>query len=338
MGGGMGGFPFDLFGGGMGGGRRQQKRRTQNMVYPLKCTLEELYNGATKNIELERSNLCGSCDGTGGKAGATQTCKACNGRGFVMQYKQLGPGMVQQMQAICRECSGEGEIISEKDRCKTCNGKKTIKQKKKFEVHIDKGMQDGQKITYRGESNQEPGVESGDLIVVLQQVAHEVFSRNHDDLFMSHTINLNESLCGFKCVTKHLDGRQLVLQQKPGEFLAPGTIRAVEKEGMPIYKNPFEKGNLYIKIDVKFPENYSLSEEQIAKLEKLLPAKPRVEIPTGDNVEEVSMVEFESTRGSSKAKSKGGSHPHPFSAMMGEDEDDDDDEGGAGQRVECNTH
>ena len=34
--GGMGGFPFDIFGGGGGGGRRAQKRRTQNMVYPLK--------------------------------------------------------------------------------------------------------------------------------------------------------------------------------------------------------------------------------------------------------------------------------------------------------------
>ena len=63
--------------------------------------------------------------------------------------------MVQQMQAICRECNGEGEIINEKDRCKQCVGKKTIKQKKSFEVHVDKGMQDSQKITYRGESNQE---------------------------------------------------------------------------------------------------------------------------------------------------------------------------------------
>ena len=181
-----------------------------------------------------------------------------------MQYKQIGPGMVQQMQSICRDCNGEGEIINEKDRCKQCAGKKTLKKKKSFEVHVDKGMQDGQKITFRGESNQEPGVESGDLIVVLQQIPHEEFTRNHDDLFMSYTMNLTESLCGFKTVVKHLDGRKLVLNQKPGEFLAPGTIRAVEKEGMPIYKNPFEKGNLYIKLDIKFPENGSLSEEVIS--------------------------------------------------------------------------
>lgn len=172
--------------------------------------------------------------------------------------------MVQQMQAICRECSGEGEMLNEKDRCKECAGKKTIKQKKAFEVHVDKGMHDSQKITYRGESNQEPGgAETGDLIVVLQMKEHETFSRVHDDLFMSHTINITEALCGFKLVIKHLDGRSLVLTHPAGEILAPGSVRAIQNEGMPIYKNPFEKGNLYIKFDVKFPENNSISESDI---------------------------------------------------------------------------
>jgi DnaJ family protein A protein 2 len=63
--------------------------------------------------------------------------------------------MVQQMQAICRECGGEGEQLSEKDRCKDCKGKKSIKEKKSFEVNIDKGMHDSQKIPFRGQSNQE---------------------------------------------------------------------------------------------------------------------------------------------------------------------------------------
>ena len=111
-------FPFgDLFGGG-GGRGRPQRRRTQNMAYPLKVTLEDLYNGLTKNIEFERSVLCSGCEGSGGKKGASATCKACSGRGFTIQYKQLGPGMVQQVQGVCRECSGEGEVINEKDRCK----------------------------------------------------------------------------------------------------------------------------------------------------------------------------------------------------------------------------
>jgi DnaJ homolog subfamily A member 2 len=339
-GGGGGFFPFhDLFGGGMGGGGRGGrgvKRRTQNMVYPLKVTLEDLYNGVTKNIELERSIICSGCKGSGGKEGATSNCKTCSGRGFVMQYKQLGPGMVQQMQAICRECNGEGEIINEKDRCKQCVGKKTTKQKKSFEVNVDKGMQDSQKITYRGESNQEPGgAETGDLIVVLQQTEHELFTRNHDDLYMSHKINITEALCGFKLVIKHLDGRALVLTHPAGEILAPGSIRAIAKEGMPIYKNPFEKGNLYIKFDVVFPEKNSLSEEAIKKLETILPAKPKVEIPNGEHVDEVSMVEYESTKGSSSNHTgRSSREPH----FRGGDDEDDDDEPSGGQRVECNTH
>lgn len=91
-----------------------------------------------------------------------------------------------------------------------------------------------------------------------------MFTRNHDDLFMAHTLNITEALCGFKLVVKQLDGRQLVITQPPGEVISPGTIRAVPKEGMPMYKNPFEKGNLYIKFDVKFPENSDFSEEAIS--------------------------------------------------------------------------
>ena len=92
---------------------------------------------------------------------------------------------------------------------------------------------------------------------------HELFSRVEDDLYMSHTINITEALCGFKLVIKHLDGRSLVLNHPAGQVIAPGTIRGIPNEGMPIYKNPFEKGNHYIKFDVKFPENNVMNEEDI---------------------------------------------------------------------------
>ncbi len=104
----------------------------------------------------------------------------------------------------------------------------------------------------------------------MQQTDHDVFTRNHDDLFISHTINITESLCGFKLVVKHLDARSLVINQPAGEFLSPGTIRAIPNEGMPIYKNPYEKGNLYIKFDVKFPENNDLTEDQITVISFLI--------------------------------------------------------------------
>lgn len=345
-GGGMGGFgggffPFDFLGGGMRGGRgggRPRVRRTQDVVYPLKVTLEDLYNGKTVPIEYDRSVICDACKGAGGK-GAPKSCTTCKGNGFVTQFRQIGPGMVQQLQSQCKDCFGEGEIKNEKDRCKVCVGRKTVKEKKKLEVPIDKGMNDGQKITFSGESNQEPGVETGNLIVVLQLKEHDVFSRVDNDLYMSYSLNITEALCGFQMVVKQLDGRVLSINNQPGEVISPGTIRGVPNEGMPMHRNPFEKGNLYIKFDVKFPEKNEINEDALPKLETLLPSKAKVDIPQGDHVEEVSMINLSDTKGGRS----GGNRQHGASGgafsyeMNGSDNDDDEDQPG-GQRIECNTH
>ncbi len=48
------------------------------------------------------------------------------------------------------------------------------------------------------------------------------------------------------------------------------------------------------------------------------------------------MVDYDSTKGSSK--SGGASGARGFREAMYANEDDDDDDGPAGQRVECNTH
>ena len=63
-----------------------------------------------------------------------------------------------------------------------------------------------------------------------------------------------------------------------GEFIKPNETKCVLNEGMPMYKNPFEKGRLIINFNVKFPaDKFDL--KTIAALEKILPAKPKVDIP-----------------------------------------------------------
>lgn len=71
-------------------------------------------------------------------------------------------------------CVHEGEVINEKDRCRKCEGHKVCKETKLLEVHVDKGMKHGQKITFSGEADQAPGVEPGDIVLVLQEKEHEV--------------------------------------------------------------------------------------------------------------------------------------------------------------------
>jgi hypothetical protein len=51
-------------------------------------------------------------------------------------YRQIGPGMVQQMQSQCDDCGGSGDFIREKDRCKKCKGKRLLERDHKIEVGI----------------------------------------------------------------------------------------------------------------------------------------------------------------------------------------------------------
>ena len=96
--------------------------------------------------------------------------------------RQLAPGMVEQMLSVCSDCNGGGEGINGKGRCRKCEGKTVIKEVKILEVHVDKGMKHGQRITVTGEADQAPGVEPGDIVRLLQGKEHEVFQRDgtHD--------------------------------------------------------------------------------------------------------------------------------------------------------------
>ena len=90
----------------------------------------------------------------GSKSGASMKCAGCQGTGMKVSIRQLGPSMVQQMQHPCNECKGTGESIDDKDRCTQCKGEKVVQEKKVLEVHVEKGMQNGQKITFPGEADE----------------------------------------------------------------------------------------------------------------------------------------------------------------------------------------
>merc|ERR1719228_1846693 len=191
-GGGFGGSnPMDIFdmffGGGdpFGrGGRSRGPRRTKNLVHQLSVSLEDMYNGTVRKLALQKNVICDSCDGIGGKPGCYVKCQSCRGSGMQVRIQQIAPGMMQQIQSMCQECHGEGESVDPKLRCKKCNGKKVIRERKILEVNVDKGMEDGQKIQFTEEGDQEPGLEPGDIIIVLDEKQHPVLKRNGMDLLM----------------------------------------------------------------------------------------------------------------------------------------------------------
>lgn len=297
----FGGFPF----GGMGGGRRRpQRQRGEDTVHPLRVKLEDLYMGKVSKLKLRKKVICSSCDGAGGKGNAVQKCYSCNGNGIKISIQPIGPGMVQQVQRVCAECQGEGEIIDAKNRCKKCLGKKVNEETKILEVHVNKGMMDGERITFRGEGDQQPGIETGDVVIVVQQLPHEQYTRKGDNLMMKLNIGLTEALCGFKIPIKQLDGRELIISSPQGKIIEPGTTKFIMSEGMPRHRDPTEKGNLFIEFDVLFPENGFLPDEKLLELIKVLPERPEpMEIPSGEvEVENCHLKEYnESQRGRSSS-------------------------------------
>nr|QEG03059.1 DnaJ protein 2-like isoform X1 [Cymbidium ensifolium] len=280
MGGGGGGHnPFDIFeqffgGGGFGGGssRGRRQKRGEDVVHTLKVSLEDLYNGTSKKLSLSRNRLCPKCRGKGSKSGASGRCYGCQGTGMKVITRQIGPGMIQQMQHVCPECRGSGEVISDKDKCPQCKGNKVTQEKKVLEVNVEKGMQHGQKIVFQGEADEAPDTVTGDIVFVLQLKEHLRFKRKYDDLFVEHTLSLTESLCGFQFALTHLDGRQLLIKSNPGEVVKPGQSKAINDEGMPHHQRPFMKGRLYIHFNVEFPDSGVLSLDQCKKLAAILPS------------------------------------------------------------------
>ncbi|TPX37585.1 hypothetical protein SmJEL517_g00472 [Synchytrium microbalum] len=288
-------FGGGLFGGGGGGGRSSRPsgpRRGKDMAHSLKVSLEDLYKGKTSKLALQKQVLCAKCDGKGGKEGASKTCGTCQGRGVRIVMRQIGP-MIQQMQQTCPECNGEGEIIKEKDRCKGCNGKKVIQDRKILEVFIDKGMQDGQRITFSGEGDQAPGVVPGDIIIVIEEKEHPKFKRKGDDLFFEAKIDLLTALAGGQFAITHLDDRMLVVTILPGEVITPGAVKVINGEGMPAFKRPFDKGNLYVKFEIQFPKDRWVEEDRLALLEQVLPPRDPLPPTNGAEVEEVMLSDID---------------------------------------------
>jgi len=244
--------------------------------------------------------ICDKCEGRGGKKGCVSKCQTCRGSGTETRIHQIFPGMVQQIEQICRHCSGQGETIAAKDRCKQCNGKKTIRDRNVLEVHVEKGMQHGQKIVFSGQGNQEPDIEPGDIVVVLSEKKHSVFKRAELDLVMTMQLILTEALCGFKKIIKTLDDRDLMVTHLPGEVIKSNDIKCIMGEGMPQYKNPFEKGRLIIQFQVIFPT--TIAPELVPKLETCLPPRPRLDISM--DAEECTLVDYNPSQDNRQRRSQ----------------------------------
>ena len=236
-----------------------EKERGPNARIDVSVDLEDLYNGATRIIEFEKNVICKKCHGTGGKLGKTKKCPVCKGRGSALQNIEMF-GMTMQMEQECERCGGRGIIFSEV--CPHCRGRKIMRENKKLTLEIEKGMENGQKIVFKGESEQSPDTIPGDLIITLKQNKHNFFKKRiRNDLYADINLSLKEALFGYNKKIKHLDGREFYIESK--KITQPDEIRVITGEGMPVHKFPSQKGDLIITFRVNLPKSLNKKEREL---------------------------------------------------------------------------
>uniref|UniRef100_A0A1D2A7B4 DnaJ-like protein subfamily A member 2 n=2 Tax=Auxenochlorella protothecoides TaxID=3075 RepID=A0A1D2A7B4_AUXPR len=333
MGGGGGGPAdiFDLFGMG-GGGRRggpPRERRSEDVTHKMKVSLDEMYKGNVRKLQMSRSIKCPTCQGSGSKSGKKYTCEVCHGSGVEVKLRPLGPGMMQQIQQRCSKCSGTGSFNPPSDRCGACSGKGLVSDRKVFEVHVEPGHRHGSKVLFRGEAGADaPDVLPGDLIFVLEQKEHPTFKRIGSDLFYEKKVSLVEALTGALLHITHLDNRVLEVNST-GSIIKPDSWMAIKNEGMPIHGRPYEKGNLYIHFAVEFPDQ--LAPEAASALRSLLgePAHTNGVVPM-EELEEVQLTPVKDIEAEIKVRRE---HERRTGGQY--DSDSDEEGGQRGQRVAC---
>ncbi|KAF2397635.1 DnaJ-domain-containing protein [Trichodelitschia bisporula] len=310
---GMGGM------GGMPGGRSapQAPRKGPPEEQEYEVTLENLYTGKTTKFQATKKVICTGCKGSGGKERAkAHECSTCAGKGEVLAIRYTPMGAMQT-RIECSICNGKGKMFKEKDRCKRCRGAGVTDARKVLELYIPRGSRSGDKIVLKGEADQTPGREPGDIIFELVEAAHPLFKRQGADLAAPINISLVEALGGFKrVVLLHLDGRGIELNVPRGTVIRPGQVLKVTGEGMPVKKSD-ARGDLYLLIKVEFPEDgWVATDELVAGLAKSVPnTTKKLE---ADDVEEVDFEEGDLDE-FGEGGGEGGRHAHDS-----DDEDDDD--------------
>ena len=266
-GGGAGGFDFsgmdmgdifgDIFGDFFGGGSRRRTNdgpmKGSNLRTSVRITFEEAIFGCEKEIEMVLKDECHTCHGTGAKPGTTpETCPKCGGKGKVVFTQQSFFGTVQNVQT-CPDCGGSGKII--KDKCPDCRGTGYIASKKKIQVSIPAGIDNGQSVRIREKG--EPGINGGprgDLLVEVVVSRHPSLQRQDMNIYSTAQISFAQAALGGEIRIHTVDG-DVLYEVKPGT--QTNTRIRLKGKDVPSLRNKSVRGDHYVDLVVQTPTGLS---------------------------------------------------------------------------------
>lgn len=250
------------FGGGFGGGSRRGGRRVNkgsDLRVRVKLTLEEIANGVTKKIKLNKYVPCDTCDGSGAKGGSSgkSTCSTCNGSGQVTRIQRTILGQMQTS-STCPTCGGEGSIVT--DKCTSCHGEGIVKKDDVISIDIPAGVGEGMQLSVSGKGNAaRRGGINGDLLIVIQEIDHEELVRDDSNLLYNLFVTVPDAILGTTAEIPTLTGKVKV---KIDGGTQSGKILRLRGKGLPDV-NGYGKGDLLVKVNVWIPSSLPKEDKKI---------------------------------------------------------------------------
>ena len=270
----MGGFPS--FG--------NKKKEEKDIICRLDVTLEQIYNAQTINHTYKYKSKCSTCSGTGSKDGKINKCSKCNGNGSINIVRQMGPMIIQQ-EIPCPLCEGKCKVIDKQNSCSTCSGNGYIEKERTISVPLNSGLSQGDKIGLEGKGHHLEN--RGKLILVINELPHNIFKRVQDNLIITIELKLYQALFGFEKTINFLDGQKLLISSKTRT--EHGTIRKIPNFGMKsIHSNT--SGDLLIQFIVKMPNLDSIPSDIKNQIKGLLLSFDKKEFLTEQQISKDSSL------------------------------------------------
>ncbi len=243
------------FGGGSFGGARGGSRvvRGTNLRVKIKLTLEEIAEGVTKKIKV---NKLVNAEGV-----TYKNCTTCNGTGRITRVAQTFLGAMQT-QTTCNVCHGAGKMIDQKPADADAQGLK--RQEEVIEIEIPAGVEEGMQLSVSGKGNAGPfnGI-PGDLIVLIEEQPHEELRRDQENLHYDAFVNFVDAVLGESIEVPTVNGKAKI-KIDPGT--QSGKMLRLKGKGLPVLQG-YGHGDLFVHIHVWTPKKVSKEEKEI--LEKL---------------------------------------------------------------------
>jgi molecular chaperone DnaJ len=258
--GGLGGLG-DLFSSMFGGGETRQTSRQrgpekgQTVEANLDIPFRTAARGGKVPIELEVSEECPTCRGSGAAPGASlRICPECNGRG-VISFGQGGFAVNRP----CPVCLGRGQVPTEP--CPTCHGSGEVRVKRKVLINVPPGVDTASKIRLKGQGGKGPqNGPPGDLIITFNVLPDKFYRRDGLDVIATVPLNIAQATLGTKISVRTLDGKKVAIKIPPG---TPSGKR-FRVRGQGIQKSD-KKGDLIVEVSIQVPEKLSEEQERMMK-------------------------------------------------------------------------